>query len=170
MISSIGVDSEDADGGIFHGDIHSGDRHAVFEAVKADTQEFQPLQTQRPHKRAVEADAASKDNGVQSAHDGGVCADVFFDRIAVCADGQLRVLISCLSRCLHVAQIAPNAAGHAVKAAFCLEHLLDLFQRHAAGFDQIEDDIGVNIAAAIVVHRAALQRQAERSIELISRF
>ena len=93
----IGVDSEDADGGIFHGDIHSGNRHAVFEAVKADTQEFQPLQTQRPHKRAVEADAASKDNGVQSAHDGGVCADVFFDRIAVCADGQLRVLISCLS-------------------------------------------------------------------------
>ena len=39
------------------------------------------------------------------------------------------------------------------------------FQRHAAGFDQIEDDIGVNIAAAIVVHRAALQRQAERSID-----
>ena len=44
----IGVDSEDVDGGIFHGDIHSGNRHAVFEAVKADTQEFQPLQTQRP--------------------------------------------------------------------------------------------------------------------------
>lgn len=66
---------------------------------------------------------------------------------------------------LHVAQIAARSAGHPVKSAPRLEHLLDLLERHAAGFDQIEDDIGVDIAAAVVVHRAALQRQAKRGIE-----
>ena len=73
----VGMDGEDADGSVLHGDIHPGDRHTVFEAVEPDTQKFQTLQTQRPHKRAVEADAASKDNGVQSAHDGGVCPMYF---------------------------------------------------------------------------------------------
>ena len=111
----VGMDGEDADGGVLHGDIHPGDRHTVFEAVEPDTQKFQTLQTRRPHERAVQADAAAEDDRVQPAHDCGVCADVFFDRIAVCADGQLRVLVSGLGCRLHVAQIAARSAGHPVK-------------------------------------------------------
>ena len=90
----VSMDGEDADGGVLHGDIHSGNRHTVFEAVEPDTQKFQTLQTQRPHERAVQADAAAEDDRVQPAHDCGVCADVFFDRIAVCAYPVRRGLFS----------------------------------------------------------------------------
>ena len=124
-----------------HGSIWWGDQPVALAGLvpfgaDADTQELHIFQRVEANGGRVFADAASEDDGVQTAHGGGIGADRLADLVGERIQRELRRGVARLGGLLQIADVAAGDAGDSSQSSAGEQLAPRLGRRPTAPFHQ----------------------------------
>ena len=131
--------------------------------IEADAEMLEAGARFPAHRRGVLADPAREDEGVDPAQDRGERADVLAELMAEELDRVGRRRLTCAHGEQHLHVRAD--AGHAEKAGLVIDEACE--RRHVVAFvrQEMDEDAGIEIAAARAHHEAAARRESHRRVD-----